>query len=85
MSYAVIKTGGKQYRVAEGDKIEVEKIDGEVGASATFDQVLVVSDGKNVTMGAPVIEAQGNNAGKIATIEASVSAETSDVIWCNVG
>ena len=56
MSYAVIKTGGKQYRVAEGDKIDVEKIDGEVGDSATFDQVLVVSDGKNVTMGAPVIE-----------------------------
>ncbi len=56
MSYAVIKTGGKQYRVAEGDKIEVERIGGEVGDSATFDQVLVVSDGKTVTMGSPVVE-----------------------------
>ena len=56
MSYAVIKTGGKQYRVEEGDKIEIEKIDGEVGDSATFDEVLAVSDGTNVTVGSPTVD-----------------------------
>ena len=55
MSYAVIKTGGKQYRVEEGDKIEIEKIDGDVGDSATFEEVLAVSDGNNVTVGSPTV------------------------------
>ena len=42
--YAIIATGGKQYKVSEGDVIRVEKLDAEVGASVTFDQVLAVSD-----------------------------------------
>ena len=42
--YAIIATGGKQYKVYEGDVIRIEKIDAEVGASVTFDQVLAVSD-----------------------------------------
>ena len=42
--YAIIATGGKQYKVSEGDVIRIEKIDAEVGASVTFDQVLAVSD-----------------------------------------
>ena len=42
--YAIIATGGKQYKVSEGDVIRVEKLDVEVGASVTFDQVLAVSD-----------------------------------------
>ena len=42
--YAIIATGGKQYKVSEGDVIKVEKLDVEVGASVTFDQVLAVSD-----------------------------------------
>jgi len=45
MSYAIIKTGGKQYRVAEGDVIEVEKLDVEAGAETTFSEVLFISNG----------------------------------------
>jgi large subunit ribosomal protein L21 len=45
MSYAIIKTGGKQYRVAEGDVIEVEKLDVEAGAETTFSDVLFLSNG----------------------------------------
>jgi len=53
--YAVIKTGGKQYRVSPGDKLKVETIDAEVGASFDFDTVLMISDGDNLTVGAPTI------------------------------
>ena len=56
MSYAVVKTGGKQYRVAEGDIVEVEKIVANEGDSVELDQVLMVVDGTNVTVGAPFIE-----------------------------
>ena len=42
--YAVIQTGGKQYKVSEGDEIRVEKLDAEVGSTVTFDQVIAVSD-----------------------------------------
>ena len=42
--YAIIATGGKQYKVSEGDVIKVEKLDAEIGASVTFDQVIAVSD-----------------------------------------
>ena len=54
--YAVIRTGGKQYKVAPEDVIEIEKIEGEDGASVTFAEVLLVGDGDNVTVGAPVVE-----------------------------
>ena len=53
--YAVIKTGGKQYRVAAGDKLRVEKLVGDVGSAVTLDQVLLVADGDNVNIGAPVV------------------------------
>jgi large subunit ribosomal protein L21 len=53
--YAVIKTGGKQYRVAAGDKLKVEKLVGEVGSDITLDQVLMLADGDNVTIGAPLV------------------------------
>ena len=53
---AIIVTGGKQYRVAEGDVIFVEKLDVEAGESVKFDQVLAVIDGENTVFGAPVIE-----------------------------
>ncbi len=52
--YAVIATGGKQYRVKAGDLLHVEKIDGAKG-SVTFDQVLLVADGGNVKIGAPTL------------------------------
>ena len=56
MKTAIIVTGGKQYRVAEGDVIFVEKIDAEEGASVTFDKVLAVIDGDNASFGAPYVE-----------------------------
>lgn len=51
MSYAVIKTGGKQYKVAAGDVIEVEKIDGDAGAEITFSEVLLTGAGADVKTG----------------------------------
>jgi len=54
--YAIMTSGGKQYRVKEGDVLRLEKIDGEVGASVSFDQVLMVSDGEEVQLGRPVLE-----------------------------
>jgi large subunit ribosomal protein L21 len=56
-AYAVIETGGKQYRVQAGDTLEVEKLDAEVGATVEFDQVLAKSDGETLTVGKPTIEA----------------------------
>ena len=56
MKHAVIMTGGKQYRVAEGDVIFVEKLDAAAGEAVKFDQVLAVIDDENVVFGKPVIE-----------------------------
>ena len=53
--YAVIRTGGKQYRVREGTSIAVEKLDAEPGATVEFDQVLLVSDDSGVRIGAPYL------------------------------
>jgi large subunit ribosomal protein L21 len=53
--YAVIKTGGKQYRVVAGEKIKVEQIPADVGAEITLDQVLMVGEGESVKIGAPMI------------------------------
>ncbi len=55
MSYAVIKTGGKQYRVQQGDVLRVELLTAEEGASIQFDQVLMVGTGESVTVGAPLV------------------------------
>ena len=54
--YAVIVTGGKQYKVSEGDTLFIEKLTAEEGEAVTFDQVLMVGDGENVTVGAPAVE-----------------------------
>ena len=56
MKHAIIVTGGKQYRVAEGDVIFIEKLDVDSGEAVTFDQVLAVVDGETAVFGAPVIE-----------------------------
>jgi large subunit ribosomal protein L21 len=53
--YAVIKTGGKQYRVATGEKIKVEQIPADVGAQIFLDQVMMVGSGEAVTIGTPMI------------------------------
>lgn len=54
--YAIIKTGGKQYRVQEGDIIYVEKLDGEVDEQVEFNQILAVSNEGKMTIGTPVVE-----------------------------
>ncbi len=54
--YAVIKTGGKQYRVAAGDVIKVEKLDGEVGSNVNLDQVLMVGGDDGAKVGTPLID-----------------------------
>ncbi len=54
--YAVIETGGKQYRVDPGKEVKVEKLQGEVGDSIIFDQVLMTSDGEDVKVGKPFLE-----------------------------
>ena len=56
MSYAVIKTGGKQYRVQEGDTIDVEKLAADVDDSISFDEILLVNDGSSTKVGAPFVE-----------------------------
>ncbi len=55
--YAVIETGGKQYRVQEGDVITVEKLNVAAGDDITFDKVLLLNDGEKVQVGAPIVEA----------------------------
>jgi large subunit ribosomal protein L21 len=63
--YAVIATGGKQYRVSEGAVLRVEKLDAEAGANVEFDQVLLVGSGDQVKVGSPFL-----NGGKVvATVQ----------------
>ena len=54
--YAVIVSGGKQHRVEEGETLKLEKLNIEVGASVDFDRVLLVANGEDVKIGAPVVE-----------------------------
>src|SRR5665213_3889128 len=67
LMYAVIKTGGKQYKVAPGEQLKVEQIPAEVGASVVLDQVLMVGEGDSVRLGQPIV------AG--ATVTATVVAQ----------
>ena len=53
--YAVIKTGGKQYRVAAGEKLKIEQIPAEVGAEITLDQILMLGEGESVKIGTPFV------------------------------
>jgi len=63
--YAVIETGGKQYRVSEGDAINVEKLPHQVGEEVEFERVLLVSDKNGVTIGQPIV----NGAKVVARVE----------------
>ena len=65
--YAVIKTGGKQYRVKAGDLLVVEKLDGEPGANVSFGEVLMLGDGGEVTLGAPTVAGAAVTATLIET------------------
>jgi len=68
--YAVFKTGGKQYRAAKGDKLKIEKLDAAEGDSVAFDEVLLVGEGEDVKVGAPLV-----SGGKV---EAKVLAQAKD-------
>lgn len=65
--YAVIKTGGKQYRVKAGDLLVVEKLDGEPGAKMAFDEVLLLGEGADVTVGEPTVKGASVSATLIET------------------
>ena len=54
--YAVVSTGGKQYKVQEGEVLRIEKIPGNVGDTVSFDRVLMIADGDNVNIGQPVLD-----------------------------
>jgi large subunit ribosomal protein L21 len=53
--YAIVETGGKQFRVSEGDVIRTDLIETEVGSSVTFDRIVLAADGDDVTIGTPVV------------------------------
>ena len=65
--YAVIKTGGKQYRVAQGDRLRVEKLPGNVGENVTLREVLLVGGGDAIKVGAPLVDG--------AKVEAKIVAQ----------
>ena len=65
--YAVFKTGGKQYRVSEGETLKIEKLEVEPGKKVTFNEVLMIADGENVQVGSPLL-------GK-ASVEAKVISQ----------
>ena len=74
--YAVIKTGGKQYRVTEGETLRVEKLAVEEGGDVEFDQVLMVADGDDIKIGAPLVD-----GGKVtATVIANARAKKVKII-----
>ncbi|MES1925407.1 50S ribosomal protein L21 [Salinisphaera sp. T31B1] len=60
--HAVIRTGGKQYRVAEGDILRVEKLDGEAGDTIDIADVLLISDGDNAQIGTPLLDGKAVSA-----------------------
>lgn len=64
--YAVIKTGGKQYKVAVGDKLKIELIPAEVGSKVTLSEVLMIANGEDVVIGSPIVAK--------ASVEATISA-----------
>lgn len=74
--YAVIQTGGKQYRVSEGDTVKVEKLTAEQGASIDLDQVLMVADGDDVKIGTPYLD--GSKV--IATVESHGRAKKVKIV-----
>ena len=64
--YAVVKTGGKQYRVSAGEKLKIEQIPADIGAEIVLDQVLLVADGDNLKMGRPLVAGASVNAKVLA-------------------
>jgi large subunit ribosomal protein L21 len=60
--YAVVATGGKQYKIKEGETLRIEKVNGNVGDAFTFDQVLLVADGESLAVGQPMVQGASVNA-----------------------
>jgi large subunit ribosomal protein L21 len=74
--YAVISTGGKQYKLAQGDVCRIEKLDAEEGASVEIDKVLMIADGDNINIGTPFID-----GGKItATVKSHGRAKKVEIM-----
>ena len=74
--YAVISTGGKQYKLAQGDVCRVEKLDAEEGTSVDLDKVLMIADGDNINIGTPFV-----NGGKVtATIKSHGRAKKVEIM-----
>lgn len=74
--YAVIKTGGKQYRVIQGDTLRVETLDASEGDAVEFDQILMVGDGEDVKIGTPLVD-----GGKVtATVKGHGRAKKVEII-----
>ncbi len=74
--YAVISTGGKQYKLAQGDVCRIEKLDAEEGASVDLDKVLLIADGDNINIGAPYVD-----GGKVtATIKSHGRAKKVEIM-----
>ncbi|BBO60162.1 50S ribosomal protein L21 [Mycoavidus sp. B2-EB] len=63
---AVIKTGGKQYKVAAGEKLKIEQIPADIGAEVTFDQVLAIGEGESIRFGAPLVSGASVKATVVA-------------------
>ena len=74
--YAVIATGGKQYRVEIGSSLRVELLDAEAGSSVVFDEVLLIADGANIKIGAPLL--QGSKV--TATVERHGQGEKKPIV-----
>lgn len=74
--YAIIKTGGKQYRVSEGDVLNIEKLDVEAGSEVVFDEVLTVVADSDVKIGKPVVDGAKVTAGSYQLAFVSFSAQT---------
>ena len=72
--FAVIKTGGKQYRASAGDTLKVEKLEADEGASVQFDEVLMVGEGDSVTIGKPFVDG-GSVAAKVLKQDRSKKVE----------
>lgn len=68
--YAIFKTGGKQYKAKVGDVIKIEKLDSEIGSTVKFDEILLIADDKNITVGAPFVSG--------ATIDGEVKEQKRD-------
>ncbi len=74
--YAVIATGGKQYKVTKGEVLRVEKLDGDEGAKVELDQVLMVADGDKISVGTPVLD----KAKVTATIRAQGRGDKVEIV-----